>query len=106
MSDQTNVKRYDAQQVSVGADFHTDRYSLSILRQTRKGSAWHLAGLTRKQLRELGRDIAEVLTEAQEAHRVEALDYETNKARRDQLRAEAARSADVERERHSPEAAA
>ena len=67
-----NTKQYDAQQVTLGANFHTDRFLLSIMRGTRKGEAWHLVGLTRKQLRELGRDIAEVLAEAQQYERAAA----------------------------------
>ena len=81
MSEQPSVKTFDAQQVSIGADFRTDRFSLSILRHTRNGQAWYLVGMTSKQLRELGRDIAIVLAEAAEAQRLEALEFETNQQR-------------------------
>lgn len=80
MTDSPPVKTYDAQQVSVGANFATDRYTLSILRHTRNGQAWHLVGVTSKQLRELARDITVVLAERAEAHRQAELEYETHRS--------------------------
>ena len=76
------IKLYDAQQVTVSAQFRTGRFGLSVLRHTRKGEAWHQIGLTRKQLRELGRSIADVLTEARAHDAAEQTAYETAQAER------------------------
>ena len=55
------LDHFEAEQITVGVNTHTDRFALSILEGFALGDRWHQVRLTRRQMERLAENITAML---------------------------------------------